>query len=70
MSSECPKWPWLPALLQTQGHAGNQERDIDGSVILPVIDFMMAGVTQPVVMLSSRAKSFLGESVEKAEGIC
>lgn len=26
---------------------------------------MMAGVTQPVVMLSSRAKSFLGESVEK-----
>ncbi|CAM4651255.1 unnamed protein product [Leuciscus chuanchicus] len=25
MSSECPKWPWLPALLQTQGRAGNQE---------------------------------------------
>lgn len=70
MSSECPKWPWLSALLQTQGRAGNQERDIDGSVILPVIEFMTAGVTQPVVMLSSHAKSFLGESVEKEEGIC
>jgi len=68
MSSERWKWPWPPSA--PPNAIGNQERDIDGSVILPVIDFMTAGVTQPIVRLSSRAKSFLGESVEKEEGIC